>query len=68
MFRRYVFPFYAQVNRASHARDVLCAFHSDGDINAVIDDIIAAGFDALNPLEPPLMDIVALKQQVPATA
>jgi len=64
IFRRFVFPFYARVNRACHAREVMCAFHSDGDINAVIDDIIAAGFDALNPLEPPAMDIVALKQRV----
>ena len=64
IFRRYVFPFYARMNRECHARGVLCAFHSDGDINAVVEDIIAAGFDALNPLEPPAMDIVALKKQV----
>lgn len=64
VFRTYVFPFYERMNRACRARDVMCAFHSDGDINAVIEDIIAAGFDALNPLEPPCMDIVALKQQV----
>ena len=64
IFRRFVFPFYERMNRACHARDVLCAFHSDGDINAVIEDIIAAGFDALNPVEPPAMDIVALKQKV----
>lgn len=64
VFRTYVFPFYARMNRACHARDVLCAFHSDGDINPVVDDVIAAGFDALNPLEPPCMDIVALKQRV----
>jgi len=64
VLRRYVFPFYERMNREAHAHDVLCAFHSDGDINAVVEDIIAAGFDALNPLEPPVMDIVALKQRV----
>ncbi len=64
IFRRFVFPFYTQANKACHARDVLCLFHSDGDINPVVEDIIGAGFDGLNPLEPPAMDIVALKQKV----
>ena len=64
IFRTYVFPFYKRMNKLCHERGVLCAFHSDGDINAVVEDIIAAGFDALNPLEPPCMDIVALKQKV----
>lgn len=64
VFRKYVFPFYARMNRECHARKVLCLFHSDGDINPVLEDIIGAGFDALNPLEPPLMDIVALKQSI----
>jgi uroporphyrinogen decarboxylase len=64
VFRRFVFPFYARMNRECHARGVLCAFHSDGDINAVLEDVIAAGFDALNPLEPPVMDIVALKKSI----
>lgn len=64
IFRRYVFPFYTRMNRECRARDILCSFHSDGDINAVLEDIIAAGFDALNPLEPPVMDIVALKRSL----
>jgi uroporphyrinogen decarboxylase len=64
IFRRFVFPLYAKVNRMCHERGVLCIFHSDGDINAVIGDIISAGFDGLNPLEPPIMDIVALKREV----
>lgn len=64
MLRAVVFPFYTQMNQLCHERDVLCGFHSDGDINAVVEDIIAAGFDSLNPLEPPCMDINTLKQKV----
>ena len=64
LLRAFVFPFYTRMNKLCHEQDILCGFHSDGDINAVVEDIIAAGFDSLNPLEPPCMDINALKQKV----
>jgi uroporphyrinogen decarboxylase len=47
-----------------HARDVIAVFHSDGKMDSLIEDIIAAGFDAFNPIEPVAMDIRALKKQV----
>jgi hypothetical protein len=36
---------------AWHSRDVLCCYHSDGNLWAVMDDLVAAGIDGLNPLE-----------------
>jgi uroporphyrinogen decarboxylase len=36
---------------AWHARGVLCCFHSDGNLWLVLDDLVAAGIDGLNPLE-----------------
>jgi hypothetical protein len=36
---------------AWHARDTYCLFHSDGNLWAVLDDLVAAGIDGLNPLE-----------------
>ncbi|MDI7274861.1 MAG: uroporphyrinogen decarboxylase family protein [Anaerolineae bacterium] len=64
ILRRFVFPFYRRMNRECRARGVLTVFHSDGQVDAVIEDIIAADFDAFNPVEPKAMDIVALKRRV----
>lgn len=36
---------------AWHARDTTCLFHSDGNLWPVLDDLVAAGIDGLNPLE-----------------
>ncbi|MGW8250995.1 MAG: uroporphyrinogen decarboxylase family protein [Anaerolineales bacterium] len=37
-------------------------FHSDGLLDQVLPDIIAAGVDALHPIEPKCMDIAAVKK------
>jgi uroporphyrinogen decarboxylase len=39
-------------------------YHSDGQLDMIIEDIIDLGFDGLNPVDPMCMDIVALKQRV----
>jgi hypothetical protein len=36
---------------AWHDRDTLCLFHSDGNLWPVLDDLVGAGIDGLNPLE-----------------
>jgi hypothetical protein len=36
---------------AWHSRDTYCLFHSDGDLWLILDDLVAAGIDGLNPLE-----------------
>jgi hypothetical protein len=36
---------------AWHIRDTYCLFHSDGNLWPVLDDLVAAGIDGLNPLE-----------------
>jgi uroporphyrinogen decarboxylase len=36
---------------AWHARDTYCLFHSDGNLWPVLDDLVDAGIDGLNPLE-----------------
>jgi hypothetical protein len=36
---------------AWHTRDTYCLFHSDGKLWPVLDDLVAAGIDGLNPLE-----------------
>ncbi|EQD78145.1 hypothetical protein B1B_00882, partial [mine drainage metagenome] len=39
----------------------LVLYHSDGNVEAMIDGFIEAGVDILDPLQPECMDIFALK-------
>jgi len=41
--------------------DVRFFFHSDGDVTAIIDDIIEVGFDILNPLQPECLNPARVK-------
>jgi hypothetical protein len=49
--RRVFMPRLRRLNDAWHERGALCVFHSDGNLFPVLDDLIAAGIDGLNPLE-----------------
>jgi uroporphyrinogen decarboxylase len=42
--------------------DLKIAYHSDGDIRAIIPDLIEIGMDVLNPVQPACMDPEALKK------
>jgi uroporphyrinogen decarboxylase len=43
--------------------DMIFFFHSDGDVTPIFDDIIEAGFDIVNPLQPECVNPGLLKQQ-----
>lgn len=43
--------------------DVLFFYHSDGDISAVMDDLIEVGFDIINPIQPECMDPYEVKRK-----
>lgn len=49
--RKHYFPRLARVIAAHHARGIKVLFHSDGNLNAILDDLVAAGIDGLNPIE-----------------
>ena len=49
--RRYYFPRLARVIAAWHAKGVKVLFHSDGNLNLILDDLVEAGIDGLNPIE-----------------
>ncbi|NUQ70231.1 MAG: hypothetical protein HUU17_05350 [Chthonomonadales bacterium] len=49
--RRMFMPRLQRLQDAWHERGALCVFHSDGNLMSVLDDLIATGIDALNPLE-----------------
>lgn len=51
---------------AWRARDALCLFHSDGNLWAVLDDLVKAGIDGLNPLETLAgMEVAAVRRAYP---
>ncbi len=49
--RRYWFPRLARLNAAWHEHGCKCLFHSDGNLYPVLDDLVQAGIDGLNPIE-----------------
>ncbi len=58
-------PFYKQMVARIKAHKNLPVFmHTDGDINAVLPEIVACGFDGLHSLQPSAnMDIAAVKKE-----
>ena len=60
---RYLMPIWKDQVTAARKLDVPVFFHSDGNLNAVLPDIVAAGFDGLQCIEPAAgMDIAAIKE------
>jgi hypothetical protein len=49
--RRHYFPRLARVIAAHHARGIRVLFHSDGNLNPILGDLVEAGIDGLNPIE-----------------
>jgi len=49
--RREFFPRLRRLNDAWHEHGFKCLFHSDGYLMEVMDDLVAAGIDGLNPIE-----------------
>ena len=63
VLRTHLFPWYREMNRLTHARGRLVVYHSDGALQEVLEDIVACGFDGLNPIEPKAMDINEVKRK-----
>lgn len=61
LLRQIFFPWLARAADLAHDAGRPLLFHSDGNLEPVLPDIVAAGVDALHPIEPKCMDIVALK-------
>ncbi|MDX2110822.1 MAG: uroporphyrinogen decarboxylase family protein [Verrucomicrobiota bacterium] len=46
--------------RDASTRKVWVQYHSDGNVTALMDDLIEIGVDILNPVQPECMDVIAL--------
>lgn len=58
-WRRHLKPRLAKVVRAvreAQLEPVWVAYHSDGDVREILDDLIEIGIDGLNPVQPECMD------------
>jgi len=63
VFRRYALPYYRRIGEICRRYSKLRLYHSDGNVLAVIEDLIEdAGIAALHPIEPRAMDIRRIKQ------
>ena len=65
MWRTWLKPRLARVIAAARQvrPDVLVFFHSDGNVTAIVEDLIEIGVDILNPVQPECMDPVALRRR-----
>jgi len=61
--RAHVFPFYERIGEIVHSKGLPLIMHTDGKVDQIIPDLIACGLDALHPIEPKAMDIVAVKRK-----
>ena len=62
--QEHVFPTYRRMCDLCRAADRPVIYHSDGDLTAVLEMIIATGFDALHPIEPESMDVYEVRRIV----
>jgi hypothetical protein len=63
-FRRFVFPRLKQITDLCHRYGKIYLKHTDGNVNMLLDDMIAAGVDGFQAIEPRAgMDIAAIKQK-----
>ena len=65
VWRRFLKPCLARLIAAARQikPDILIFYHSDGDCQAIIPELIEVGVDVLNPVQPECMDPIALKEQ-----
>jgi uroporphyrinogen decarboxylase len=65
LWRNILKPRLAKVIRAAKETNpnILIFYHGDGNLQAIIPDLIEAGVDILNPVQPECMDPVLIKKQ-----
>jgi uroporphyrinogen decarboxylase len=64
LWRTFLKPYMARFISEIKAlnRDLLVAYHSDGDIRLIIPELIEIGIDVLNPIQPRCMDPAEIKR------
>jgi uroporphyrinogen decarboxylase len=63
LWRRFIKPRFARMVARARSHGKTTFLHSDGDIQEIIPDLIEIGLDILNPVQPDVMDIYAIKRE-----
>jgi uroporphyrinogen decarboxylase len=63
MWRRFFAARYRRLCDAAHEGGMLVLFHSCGNVFAIIGDLIDAGVDVLDPIQPEAMDLAAVARE-----
>ncbi len=63
VLRKYFFPWIEEMSSIAHNAGMPFIMHTDGNVQLVLDDLIALGLNALHPIEPKAMDIYELKRR-----
>ena len=63
LWRRFIRPRFAQMVERASSHGKYTLLHSDGDIQAIIPDLIDLGLTILNPVQPDVMDIYDIKRE-----
>ena len=65
LFRRLLVPRYARVIEELRRidNDIKFAFHCDGKVEWALDDLVDIGVDIINPLQPDVNDVAAVKKR-----
>lgn len=65
-FRKEYFPRLKKIIEALHGKGIKVMFHSDGNLMAILDDLVESGIDLLNPIEVAAgMDIKEIHRRYP---
>lgn len=64
MYRERLRPWHAAVVAAAHevAPELPVSYHSDGNLTALLPELIAMGVTAINPVQPECMDLAAVRR------
>ncbi len=65
LFKELVTPYQTKLIETIHDAGLLAVIHCHGKIRLVLEDIIATGADALEPIEPPLQGDITIAELMP---
>lgn len=63
-YRSWLFPWYRQMKAIAAQHDLPFILHSDGLLWPIMNDLLDIGFNAIQPIEPKVMDIAQTKQRI----
>jgi len=63
IYRKFLFPWWEAIADLCQQRDIPLLLHSDGNLYALIEDLIKIGINALHPIQPEAMDLGYLKKK-----